>query len=293
MKKELSIFGGIVCAFVCLILFLLQLIFIIFNSLKVVTTRNSINEIVKNVNMKELLIKNDDDKGLYKTFESLGFDKNETDSILSSNSFKEFISSFINNNIENIVNSTETKLEYDEIEKLVDNIEKEINIKFKGKQIFLKIVKENLSEIEKSMNISTYIKESVNPNILLVLKIVLSNTVNIIFIVLLVLIFLFMCLLRWSLYKPFIWYGITTAISSVILFLAFYGMNIIEVIKTSDINKPLLAIIIPIINVIRSKGMTISLIMLTIGVLMICIYTLINKKIINKPSELLEPSSSL
>ncbi len=150
-----------------------------------------------------------------------------------------------------------------------------------------------MSEIEKSMNISTYIKESVNPNILLVLKIVLSNTVNIIFIVLLVLIFLFMCLLRWSLYKPFIWYGITTAISSVILFLAFYGMNIIEVIKTSDINKPLLAIIIPIINVIRSKGMTISLIMLTIGVLMICIYTLINKKIINKPSELLEPSSSL
>lgn len=277
MKKGFSIFGGVICTFVCIALFFLQIIFITFNSLKVVVTKDSINEIVKSIDIKQLVLKDNDDIELYKTFESLGFDKKETDEIINSNSFKEFLNTYINNNISNILNDKETKLEYEEIEKLVNNIETEINVNFKGKQIFLRLVKEKLPEIEETINISRYIKENVNPNTLSVIKLVLSNTVNVGFIVILVLIFLLMCLLRLSVYKPLIWYGITTSISSAIMFMTFYEINAIEIIKTTDMDKSLITLLTPIIKVIRNKGLITSLIMLAIGLLMITMYYFINK----------------
>ena len=291
MKKGLLIFGGIICTFVCIVLFLLQIVFLTFNSFKALATRNSINEIVKNIDTIEILTDNKDD--LYEAFEKLGFNKDETDTILNSNSFKEFVGNYIYDGLYNALNNKSITLEYNEIEDLVNKIETETNIKFKGKTLLLKIVKEKIPELEIT-NLSSELEKNIGPKTLSILKIALSNVVNVAFAVTFILMFLIMCLLRWSLYKPFIWYGITTAISSVIMFMAFYSLNVIELIKDKDLKK-YITILKPIINITRNKGMIMSLITLGVGILMIVVYCLINKnkKENNNSSELLKSSEAL
>lgn len=278
MKKVLSILGGIICFVFCVILFATQIGFITFTSVKTLVTKNSIEQIVKEIDVKEIISTSPTTTSdIYGAFDTLGFSVEETDKILESNAFKEFLDEYLYNNIDNIINDKDVSISYDSIVKLVDDIESETNITFKNKQVFLKLVQTKYPEIEKSINVSNYIKNNVDENDLLILRTVLGNTIMIAFIIAFILLYLIMCLFRWSIYKPLIWYGITTTISSFIMLQVFLAIDKVKGLITEEA-KDFEFIISPILKVMKNKGLIISLIMLALGIIMIVAFALIHKK---------------
>ena len=135
MKKFLSVVGGIICVIICLILFIFQILFIGFNSAKLMVTKNSIKEAINNINVRQLISENPKDVSeIYGAFDTLGFSVEETNEILDSKSIKEFLTNYIYNNIDNIINDKNSFLEFKDIEKLINDIEQEKNIKLKNKE---------------------------------------------------------------------------------------------------------------------------------------------------------------
>ena len=278
MKKVLSILGGIICGIICIFLFGIQIGFITFTSVKTLITKDSISKIVNEIDVKEIISTSPTTTSdIYGVFDTLGFSVEETDKILESNSFKEFLDEYLYNNIGNIVNDKDVTLSYDAIVKLVDDVESETNLTLKNKQAFLKLVQVKYPEIEKSLNISNYVKNNINESDLQVIRLILGNTITIVFIVLFIVTYLIMCLFRWSIYKPLIWYGITTVLSSFIMLQAFLGITAVKSLITGDA-KNFEFIISPILKVIKNKGLIVSLIMLALGIIMIVGFALIHKK---------------
>ena len=278
MKKVLSILGGIICGIICIFLFGIQIGFITFTSVKTLITKDSISKIVNEIDVKEIISTSPTTTSdIYGVFDTLGFSVEETDKILESNSFKEFLDEYLYNNIDNIINDKDVSLSYDAIVKLVDDVESETNLTLKNKQAFLKLVQVKYPEIEKSLNISNYVKNNINESDLQVIRMVLGNTITIVFIVLFIITYLIMCLFRWSIYKPLIWYGITTVLSSFIMLQAFLGITAVKSLITGDA-KNFEFIISPILKVIKNKGLIVSLIMLALGIIMIVGFALIHKK---------------
>ena len=278
MKKVLSILGGIICGIICIFLFGIQIGFITFTSVKTLITKDSISKIVNEIDVKEIISTSPTaTSDIYGVFDTLGFSVEETDKILESNSFKEFLDEYLYNNIDNIINDKDVSLSYDAIVKLVDDVESETNLTLKNKQAFLKLVQVKYPEIEKSLNISNYVKNNINESDLQVIRLILGNTITIVFIVLFIVTYLIMCLFRWSIYKPLIWYGITTVLSSFIMLQAFLGITAVKSLITGDA-KNFEFIISPILKVIKNKGLIVSLIMLALGIIMIVGFALIHKK---------------
>ena len=278
MKKVLSILGGIICGIICIFLFGIQIGFITFTSVKTLITKDSISKIVNEIDVKEIISTSPTTTSdIYGVFDTLGFSVEETDKILESNSFKEFLDEYLYNNIDNIINDKDVSLSYDAIVKLVDDVESETNLTLKNKQAFLKLVQVKYPEIEKSLNISNYVKNNINESDLQVIRLILGNTITIVFIVLFIVTYLIMCLFRWSIYKPLIWYGITTVLSSFIMLQAFLGITAVKSLITGDA-KNFEFIISPILKVIKNKGLIVSLIMLALGIIMIVSFALIHKK---------------
>ena len=278
MKKVLSILGGIICGIICIFLFGIQIGFITFTSVKTLITKDSISKIVNEIDVKEIISTSPTaTSDIYGVFDTLGFSVEETDKILESNSFKEFLDEYLYNNIDNIINDKDVSLSYDAIVKLVDDVESETNLTLKNKQAFLKLVQVKYPEIEKSLNISNYVKNNINESDLQVIRLILGNTITIVFIVLFIVTYLIMCLFRWSIYKPLIWYGITTVLSSFIMLQAFLGITAVKSLITGDA-KNFEFIISPILKVIKDKGLIVSLIMLALGIIMIVGFALIHKK---------------
>lgn len=278
MKKVLSILGGIICGIICIFLFGIQIGFITFTSVKTLITKDSISKIVNEIDVKEIISTSPTTTSdIYGVFDTLGFSVEETDKILESNSFKEFLDEYLYNNIDNIINDKDVSLSYDAIVKLVDDVESETNLTLKNKQAFLKLVQVKYPEIEKSLNISNYVKNNINESDLQVIRLILGNTITIVFIVLFIVTYLIMCLFRWSIYKPLIWYGITTVLSSFIMLQAFLGIAAVKSLITGDA-KNFEFIISPILKVIKNKGLIVSLIMLALGIIMIVGFALIHKK---------------
>jgi hypothetical protein len=278
MKKVLSILGGIICGIICIFLFGIQIGFITFTSVKTLITKDSISKIVNEIDVKEIISTSPTTTSdIYGVFDTLGFSVEETDKILESNSFKEFLDEYLYNNIDNIINDKDVSLSYDAIVKLVDDVESETNLTLKNKQTFLKLVQVKYPEIEKSLNISNYVKNNINESDLQVIRLILGNTITIVFIVLFIVTYLIMCLFRWSIYKPLIWYGITTVLSSFIMLQAFLGIAAVKSLITGDA-KNFEFIISPILKVIKNKGLIVSLIMLALGIIMIVGFALIHKK---------------
>ena len=278
MKKVLSILGGIICGIICIFLFGIQIGFITFTSVKTLITKDSISKIVNEIDVKEIISTSPTTTSdIYGVFDTLGFSVEETDKILESNSFKSFLDDYLYNNIDNIINDKDATLSYDAIVKLVDDVESETNLTLKNKQAFLKLVQVKYPEIEKSLNISNYVKNNINESDLQVIRLILGNTITIVFIVLFIVTYLIMCLFRWSIYKPLIWYGITTVLSSFIMLQAFLGIAAVKSLITGDA-KNFEFIISPILKVIKNKGLIVSLIMLALGIIMIVGFALIHKK---------------
>ena len=109
----------------------------------------------------------------------------------------------------------------------------------------------------------------------------MGKTLLIAFVVVFTIIYLLICLFRWSIYKPLIWYGITTIISSFFTLIGFLNITILNSINNEDIEK-LKPILSPVLKVLKTKGIIISGICLAIGILMVVIFSLINKKINNQ-----------
>lgn len=277
MKKVLSILGGIICALVCLFLFAAQISFITFQSVKNVITKDSISKVVDNIDVKGIVSSDPETaSNLYGLFDTLGFSVEETDHILESNAFKEFVNEYLYKNVENLLDDKDATISYDAFNKLVNDIETETNITFKNKEVFLKLLEEKFPEIEKSINFSNTVRKDVGEENLEVIRMLLGNTLTIVFEVLFIFVFLVMCLFRWSLYKPLIWYGITTTLSSFIMLQFFLAINAIKELVAEE-NKTFELIISPILDVIKSKGLIVSLIMLAVGILMIVAFALIHK----------------
>ena len=282
MKKFLSVVGGIICVIICLILFIFQILFIGFNSAKLMVTKNSIKEAINNINVRQLISENPKDVSeIYGAFDTLGFSVEETNEILDSKSIKEFLTNYIYNNIDNIINDKNSFLEFKDIEKLINDIEQEKNIKLKNKEMFLKLAKNEYPKIQKSINFANDIKDNTDKETLEVFKIIMGKTLLIAFVVVFTIIYLLICLFRWSIYKPLIWYGITTIISSFFTLIGFLNITILNSINNEDIEK-LKPILSPVLKVLKTKGIIISGICLAIGILMVVIFSLINKKINNQ-----------
>ena len=277
MKKVLSILGGIICAIICLFLFAAQISFITFQSVRNVITKDSISKVVDNIDVKGIVSSDPETaSNLYGLFDTLGFSVEETDHILESNAFKEFVNEYLYKNVENLLDDKDATISYDAFNKLVNDIETETNITFKNKEVFLKLLEEKFPEIEKSINFSNTVRKDIGEENLEVIKIMLGKTLTIVFEVLFIFVFLVMCLFRWSLYKPLIWYGITTPLSSFIMLQFFLAISTIKGLIAEE-NKTFELIISPILDVIKSKGLIVSLIMLAVGILMIVAFALIHK----------------
>ena len=275
MKKALSIIGGIICGILCIVLFVMQAIFFAVTPAKKILTKDVVKEVINSVNVVEIISENPKDvSDLYGTFDSLGFSVEETNEILDSESFKEFLNSYIYGNINNFLNEKDIKIELSDIETLLKQIETEKGIVLENKEEFLKLVEDKYPNIQKNIDISN----NINPKIFEVIKFLTSKTLTIIFVVVFVVIYLIMCLLRWSIYKPLIWYGITTVLSSIIMFFVFLGMSLIDSLN-SDILEKVRPIISPALKVFKNKGMIITGIGLFIGIFMIVAFYLINKKV--------------
>jgi len=278
MKKVFSILGGIICGLICVFLFGIQIGFITFTSVKTLVTKDSVSKIVKEMDVKEIISTDPSTTSdLYGAFDTLGFSVEETNEILDSKAFKNFLSEYLYNNIDNILNDKDESLNYDSIVKLVDDVEAETNLTLKGKQAFLKLLQSNYSEVKDSINFSSYVKNNIDETDLQVVRLLSGNVITIAFIVLFIVTYLVMCLFRWSIYKPLIWYGIATVLSSFIMLQAFLGIMTIKNLITEEA-KSFEFILSPVLKVLKDKGLIVSLVMLMIGVLMIVAFALIHKK---------------
>ena len=279
MKKVLSILGGIICGLICVLLFGIQIGFITFTSVKTLITKESIKEIVEEVDLKQIVSSDPETASdLYGLFDSIGFSTEEADKILDSEAFKGFLDEYLYKNIDNIVNDKDVVTDYDSIVKLIDDVENETHVTLKNKELYLKVLKEEYPKIEESINVSNYVKKELNEETLEVIRAFLGNTITIVFVVIFIIIYLVMCLFRWSIYKPLIWYGITTVLSSFIAMQAFLGINSIKNLITEEA-KGFEFIISPVLNVIKGKGIIISAVMLVVGIIMIVAFILINKQV--------------
>ncbi len=276
MGKILNILGGVVCGIVCIVLFTLQIVFIIITSSKSLITKNSIKGLINNVNVREIISEDPQEtSNIYGLFDSLGFNVEETNEILESESLKEFLNSYINENINSFFNSEDVKLEINDIKKLISDIEEERNISFENKKDFIKLVEEKYPDIKSNMNISSSISKNLGTNTIEIVKTLTSKILTIVFITLFIIIYFIMCGFRWSMYKPLIWYGITTIMSSFLMFQMFLGISLIN--KFTD--EKFKDAIVVALKTFKNKGMVISGIMLVIGILMVVAYYYINKKV--------------
>lgn len=278
MKKVLNIIGGIICVFVCIVLFAIQISFMVINPVKNLITRDSLKELIGNVNVREIISespKNTSD--IYGMFDSLGFNVEETNKILESDSFKEFISDYLYGNINNILDNKNINFEIDDIRNLINNIELEKNINFEKKEEFLKLIEEKYPEIKKNINFSDNINQDIDRNTLEAIKFLTSGLLNVAFIIIFIILYLLLCIFRYSLYKPLIWYGITTVLSSFIMFQVFLSLSLLNISKYEQVEK-LESILKSGIKVFRNKGIIISGIMFVVGIFMIVAFYFINKK---------------
>ncbi len=279
MKKVLNIAGIVLCSITCLILFLLQIGFLSILPAKSLITKESVKGVINNVNIRELISESPKDASdIYGAFDSLGFSVEETNEILDSYSFKEFLNNNIYGNINNILDKKDINMDFNELKTLMDNIEKEKGITFENKENFLKFAEDKYSSMKNEIDISNDINQSITPDLFEIIKFLASGVVFIIFAILFIVEYLKMCLFRWSFYKPLIWYGITTIISSFIMLQVFLGSSIMNSINDGKIEK-IMPIILPALKTFKNKGIIISLTMLLIGILMVVAFYFINKKI--------------
>lgn len=288
MRKFLSIIGGFATFIISLILFFVQLSFLIFVSIRTLINQDVFNDILKNINIVEVINENVDSSSkeeIYKVTGSLGLTKDETDTILNSNSLKLFVTEVLSNNIESIYNDNKVTYTSKNIEELISDIEKETSIEIKNKDKLTDMLNKNSSEINKYLNISENLKTNLEVGTLKSINVFLGESMFIFFAISLIIFYLLMCFFTWSFYKPFIWYGTTSLIVGVIFLISSLTMIIAVpylITKESEKYKNLIE---NVVKQFQEKTFIFGGAFVLLGILLIVIYVLIKK---NKKPDLKE-----
>lgn len=280
MKKMLSILGGLFCFALCLFLLVAEFMFIVFKPLKSLASKETINKAVESINIKEVISFSPElTSNIYAILDIVGVSSEKADDVLNSKAIKEYLSNYLYDNLDNILNKNgEEEVENTSIRELLINIEKESGIELKNEGAITLA----LSRLKLSSNLSKTIRESVDDRALVIARWALDGSLIIAFIIIFIVIYALMCLSRFSIYKPLIWYGITTMVASIISALAFLGLSYIDMALIPAKFNKFESTFLVLIDSIKSSGILLSGIMFIIGIVMIILFIVIRTYIKNK-----------
>lgn len=280
MKKFLSVIGGIISVGVCAILLAIQISFLTLVSFKTLFNENTIHKMIETVDISDSLMKNmdsDTKEEIYKATGSIGLTVDDTNKILDSDALKDFLSNYLSNSVKSIYSNSNVVMSTKDIETLINNIEAEENINIENKEAIIKLINENSNEIEKTLNISQNLKEEIADETMMAIKFIMNGEIYIGFAVIFIIFFLLIALFRWSMYKPFIWYGITTITSGLLFFIPSVSLSLIMPYIVTEQIKDYETYITDIVKVIQTKMILCSVITIVLGIVLIVVYSLIKR----------------
>ena len=289
MNKVLSVLGGILSFIICVVLFIFQTSFLLFTTFRVIISDGTITKLIEKVDVVEILEMNSETMSeVYKVTGSIGLTVDDTNKVLNSRALKGFISEYLSSNIKNISEDTSPVLTTENLDTLLNDVEKETNITINKKEEIITLINENSVEIDKTLNFSNTIKTEMDENTLSTIKSIMSLDVFIGFGVIFVVLYLFIALFRWSFYKPLMWYGITSIVSSSIFLIPILLIkSALPIVLTGEYLK-YQSMIEKMIKTIQGRTLICSLIMVALGIVMIIVHNLIKKNKCTDESDKIE-----
>ena len=251
---------------------LLIMLFLMFSSKFI--TKEFYVKTIKKIDLSEIKIKEENNKTieqlLIEKLEESGIDEKTSKEILKNEKLKEFVGNIIGNSISSII--TKEKL----IEVTNEDLKKIIN----EKPIDIKISDEELNELTNEIN--TAIKENIeykeeinlDEKVISIIKFIQSKYMYIFIMCFIIINYLLISLLTWSFHKPLRYLSIPTMLTGITLIVTIFLPSLL--INILNINLPFN--LEPIIKVLLNPLLIPGILLTIIGVVMIVLYNIINKK---------------
>ena len=245
---------------------LLIMLFLMFSSKFI--TKEFYVKTIKKIDLSEIKIKEENNKTieqlLIEKLEESGIDEKTSKEILKNEKLKEFVGNIIGNSISSII--TKEKL----IEVTNEDLKKIIN----EIPIDIKISDEELNELTNEIN--TAIKEEINldEKVISIIKFIQSKYMYIFIMCFIIINYLLISLLTWSFYKPLRYLSIPTMLTGITLIVTIFLPSLL--INILNVNLPFN--LEPIIKVLLNPLLIPGILLTIIGVVMIVLYNIINKK---------------
>ena len=251
---------------------LLIMLFLMFSSKFI--TKEFYVKTIKKIDLSEIKIKEENNKTieqlLIEKLEESGIDEKTSKEILKNEKLKEFVGNIIGNSISSII--TKEKL----IEVTNEHLKKIIN----EIPIDIKISDEKLNELTNEIN--TAIKENIeykeeinlDEKVISIIKFIQSKYMYIFIMCFIIINYLLISLLTWSFHKPLRYLSIPTMLTGITLIVTIFLPSLL--INILNVNLPFN--LEPIIKVLLNPLLIPGILLTIIGVVMIVLYNIINKK---------------
>ena len=251
---------------------LLIMLFLMFSSKFI--TKEFYVKTIKKIDLSEIKIKEENNKTieqlLIEKLEESGIDEKTSKEILKNEKLKEFVGNIIGNSISSII--TKEKL----IEVTNEDLKKIIN----EIPIDIKISDEELNELTNEIN--TAIKENIeykeeinlDEKVISIIKFIQSKYMYIFIMCFIIINYLLISLLTWSFHKPLRYLSIPTMLTGITLIVTIFLPSLL--INILNVNLPFN--LEPIIKVLLNPLLITGILLTIIGVVMIVLYNIINKK---------------
>ena len=251
---------------------LLIMLFLMFSSKFI--TKEFYVKTIKKIDLSEIKIKEENNKTieqlLIEKLEESGIDEKTSKEILKNEKLKEFVGNIIGNSISSII--TKEKL----IEVTNEDLKKIIN----EIPIDIKISDEELNELTNEIN--TGIKENIeykeeinlDEKVISIIKFIQSKYMYIFIMCFIIINYLLISLLTWSFHKPLRYLSIPTMLTGITLIVTIFLPSLL--INILNVNLPFN--LEPIIKVLLNPLLIPGILLTIIGVVMIVLYNIINKK---------------
>lgn len=251
---------------------LLIMLFLMFSSKFI--TKEFYVKTIKKIDLSEIKIKEENNKTieqlLIEKLEESGIDEKTSKEILKNEKLKEFVGNIIGNSISSII--TKEKL----IEVTNEDLKKIIN----EIPIDIKISDEKLNELTNEIN--TAIKENIeykeeinlDEKVISIIKFIQSKYMYIFIMCFIIINYLLISLLTWSFHKPLRYLSIPTMLTGITLIVTIFLPSLL--INILNVNLPFN--LEPIIKVLLNPLLIPGILLTIIGVVMIVLYNIINKK---------------
>ena len=251
---------------------LLIMLFLMFSSKFI--TKEFYVKTIKKIDLSEIKIKEENNKTieqlLIEKLEESGIDEKTSKEILKNEKLKEFVGNIIGNSISSII--TKEKL----IEVTNEDLKKIIN----EIPIDIKISDEELNELTNEIN--TAIKENIeykeeinlDEKVISIIKFIQSKYMYIFIMCFIIINYLLISLLTWSFHKPLRYLSIPTMLTVITLIVTIFLPSLL--INILNVNLPFN--LEPIIKVLLNPLLIPGILLTIIGVVMIVLYNIINKK---------------